>query len=193
MHTYNVDIGIFTESWLNDDMPSDAVAIDGYYVLRKDRDKCKGGGIICYSKVQPHPITVDDQAVPALSVCNTEFLPLFFKSLSLLVICIYHPFWNDPDEHEAAICCVTDLIDYVAVHETCNSDLRVVLLGDFNDLKKYYDDISDVTQLKALVNFPTRGDSILDQIFRIWTVTKCLSFFLHLVGRTILLFCGNLF
>lgn len=102
LHQHHVDIGVFTESWLND-------AINGYDILRKDRET-DSDGIICYTKIRPPPLTIDAQAVPAL---KTEFLPLFFKSLCLVVICMYHPFWNNHFHHEAAINCITDIIVHV--------------------------------------------------------------------------------
>ena len=38
-------------------------------------------------------------------------------------------------------------------------------MGDFNDLRKFYNVISRVTQLKPHVKFFTRGEHILDQLF----------------------------
>ena len=38
-------------------------------------------------------------------------------------------------------------------------------MGDFKDLKNYYDSISDVTQLKPMISFSTRGNNVLDQLF----------------------------
>ena len=78
---------------------------------------------------------------------------------------MYYPFWNESEEHELAISCINDILDYVPIHEDFFSPLRVVLCGDFNDSRKYYTTISSVTQLKVPVEFPTRSDKTFDQIF----------------------------
>ena len=42
-------IACITESWLNDNTPSDSLYMDGYSFYRCDRkDGCRGGGIVCY-------------------------------------------------------------------------------------------------------------------------------------------------
>ena len=41
------DIVCLTETWLSDDVPSEAVSIDGYDFFRKDRNR-QGGGLACY-------------------------------------------------------------------------------------------------------------------------------------------------
>ena len=90
---------------------------------------------------------------------------MFFSHMSLLIIGVYHPFWDDPLSHDEAINCITDLIDYVVMNLDFDSRLRIVLLGDFNDLRYYYKTISHVTHLKSRVSFPTRGEHVLDQLF----------------------------
>ena len=153
LNQHQIDIGVFVESWLSKDIPDDAVAINGYMTFRKDRDNGTGGGIVCYSKLNPPPTVILSESVFSLNSCKTEFLPLFFNKLSLLVIGVYHPFWNAPRNHDDAINCITDIIDYVAVNLDFDSYLRVVLLGDFNDLRGYSKTISSVTQLKPHVTF----------------------------------------
>ena len=45
------------------------------------------------------------------------------------------------------------------------SDARIIIVGDFNDLRHFYDEIAQLTSTKALVNFSTRGEHTLDQLF----------------------------
>jgi hypothetical protein len=146
-------------------MPDEAVSINGFNHVRKDRERGNGGGIICFFKPTMVPIVITSREVPLLANCKTEFLPLYFRCASLLVIACYHPFWDNAVEHEAAIECITSIIDYFVVNSSSNSFLRVSVLGDFNDLTNYYSHLSDVTQLNPVVTFPTRGTRILDQIF----------------------------
>ena len=161
----SINLVFFVETWLRNDIPDEAVAIPGYNMVRKDRVIRDGGGIICYFGSSLGPSVLTTQEVPALSTCSSEFLPLFFPSLSLLTIACYHPFWNNLSEHTSAIDCISDILDYVAINETFSGNLRVIVLGDFNDLCKLSDLMSNVTQLKPVVNFPTREDNVIDQIF----------------------------
>ena len=165
LRKHHTDIALFVESWLNKDVLDNFVSIDGYNIIRRDRISGKGGGIICYVKNDIIPTVIDSTHIPSLSICNSEFLTVFFGQMSLLLIGIYHPFWNCPDEHESAISTITDIIDYAMVNEQYFGNPRVVIFGDFNDLSKFYDEISILTQLHPMVSFTTRGDKTLDQLF----------------------------
>ena len=128
--------------------------------------------------------------------CGTEFLPLFFHKFSLLVIGCYHPFWNDIVEHEAAIECISCIIDYAAVNLPYESFFRILLIGDFNDLYKSYDVISGAMNLKHIITFHTRNDKVLDQLFTNFHNTVVTIHLLSLplsVALTIAVFCAILF
>lgn len=165
LRKHHIDIALFVESWLNKDVLDQFVSIDGYNIIRHDRSTGKGGGIICYVKSDIIPTVIESTQIPSLSVCNSEFLTIFFRQMSLLLIGLYHPFWNSPVEHEAAINAITDVIDHVMVNEQYFGKPRIVIFGDFNDLWKYYDEISMITQLRPLVSFATRCGKTLDQLF----------------------------
>ena len=173
LRQHHVPLAFFVETWLHEDVPDEAVAVEGYSVVRRDRGVRAGGGIICYFDSALHPIVINSQKVPAMGNCSTEFLSLFFPCLSLLTIACYHPFWNNPSEHDSAISCITDIMDYVAVNESCSRKLRIILLGDFNDLCKLADSITNITELSPVINFPTREARTIDQIF-----TNCQSDYL---------------
>ena len=50
MDRHKVDLAIFTETWLNDDIPNEILRIDGYDILRNDRKEKRGGGVSIYIK-----------------------------------------------------------------------------------------------------------------------------------------------
>ena len=87
---------------------------------------------------------------------------LFFRKFSLLIIGCYHLFWNDNVEHEAAIECISCIVDYAAVNLPYESYFRILLIGDFNDLHKYFDVISGSMNLKHIIAFHTRNDKTID-------------------------------
>ena len=68
--------------------------------------------------------------------CKTEILPILFREYSLLMLAVYRPFWNNTQEHESAIDCITEIVDFVNSNEVFTSDLRIILCDDFNDLVK---------------------------------------------------------
>jgi len=150
---------------LNDELPDACVAIDGYGIVRKDRMERSGGGLICYHDPSLIPTVLTEQEVNSMGTCDTEFLPILFRELSLLVIVCYHPFWNNTVQHESAIECLVDIMDFTTANEDYPSSLRILLVGDFNDLSKYSDRISCDTGLSPSVTFHTRGNKTIDQLF----------------------------
>lgn len=183
LRQHRIGLAFLFETWLNSDIPNESVTISDYNIYRKDRQRGSGGGIICYSKVNSTPIIIDEHSVPSLKECNSEIFPLFFRDISLLVIGIYHPFWRNKVEHESAIDCIICVIDFVLINEEYKIRPHVMLLGDFNDLSCYYDHIARVTDLKPIIDAPTRGTRIIDQLF---TNIRCSEFpkVLSPIGRS---------
>ena len=157
------DICVFTESWLDTNTPNDSLATPGYSVFRCDRQYRKGGGIMCFIRSHFKCDIIDPSFVSSLSMCKTEFLILYIRDFHLLLICLYHPFWKDSAAHEKAIECISDVTDFGFLR--FGTHMRVILCGDFNDLREHFDTISSLCRLTPLVDFPTRGTQCLDQIF----------------------------
>ena len=159
------DICVFTESWLHSDIPDSALSVPNYFIVRKDRDS-NGGGIICYfsDKFQSHAMRILTSCdIPSIGTCGSELLPIIVSNL--VVIVVYHPYWNNFAMHMQCIECLTDILDYVfsSVLDIHNS--KIIICGDFNDLRNYYTEIASLSCCKPVVNFPTRGSNTLDQIF----------------------------
>jgi len=160
----NPDLIVLTETWLDSDTPDESVTLSGYAVARKDRNKF-GGGIIIYVSLKFCFDVIDSNTVPSISACDTEILPVYFTSLKLLIVCIYHPFWKDAIKNEIAISCITDIIDHVfCVSESNPSTIKIVICGDFNDLVTDIDVLENSFDLKRIVTKVTRGSRVLDQI-----------------------------
>ena len=162
LNKYTPDVAVFCETWLDDSIPDVAISCNNYNVIRKDRNKY-GGGIACYVNESFSPSVLTHFDIPSLNDCGSEFLPIMLPNL--LLIAIYHPFWNCPKEHEAAISCLLDIIDFSLSSSLDSSDLRIVIIGDLNDLRHYTNDIEQLTRTKAIVDFPTRCKNVLDQFF----------------------------
>lgn len=156
------DICAITESWLDLDLPDSAIAVPEYSIIRRDRDGQMGGGILCYIRSNYSYSIIDDISLPILN-SRTEFLVFYVEDLTTLLIVIYHPHWNDSRANEEAITFITSAIDLVLIK--FGDYINIVLCGDFNGLREHFDTISALTQLKPMVDSPTRGSHILDQLF----------------------------
>ena len=139
------DVAVFVESWLDEQTPDTTVSIPGYVAFRHDRNSL-GGGIICYVNEQ-YNVKVVNSPLDLLSKCDTEMLCIFICELRLLVISIYHPVWNNVSKHDLAISSVIDVIDSVLSDDNFPNDSKIILCGDFNDLHKFSNRISQLTGL----------------------------------------------
>ena len=158
------DIAVLCETWLSDDIPDSSVSIPNYNVFRRDRDS-HGGGVAIFVVNTLKVDIIDEVQVPCLRSCNSEILSCVIPSRSFLLISIYHPFWNNMSRNDEAVQCIAAIIDYCLTRILDPLRARIVLCGDFNDLRLCSDDISRLTNLKQVVNFPTRAQNALDLIF----------------------------
>jgi len=131
-------------------------------VFRRDRAVGEGGGIVCYIRSDYSCSVIDLCDIPGLTSSGSEFLVIAVKDFNLLLICLYHPFWNNAAADEEAIACLTGIIDFA--HLRFGTNLRIVVCGDFNDLRLHLSTIASILQLTPLVDFSTRGSNCLDQI-----------------------------
>jgi hypothetical protein len=162
------DIAVFTETWLERTTSNDGVAVPGYSTIRCDRSHRQGGGILCYIKDSLSFSPVDLQQ-PTDERCS-ESLCFFVRDFNLALLVLYHPHWNDSKAHDAAMSLITQTVDFLIV--TYGPRLRIIVCGDFNDLRHSYNLITSVTSLSPVVNFATRGANTLDQVFTNFATDK---------------------
>lgn len=155
-------IVVLTESWLSSETPDSAVDLNGYSVIRKDRNS-HGGGILCYVRSTFSVCVIHDHEVPSLPSSDSEFLCFYLKEPHVVVIAVYHPFWDNVSAHNASISVISGLIDFAFIKY--GSSLHVILCGDFNGLRTHFGTLSVLLRLSPVVNFSTRGSNTLDQIF----------------------------
>ena len=164
------DIVLLCETWLNKEIPDSAVEISGYTSFRNDRN-AYGGGIIAYFADFLKVVAVRCENI-LLETSETEFSVFVLPDVSLLLIALYHPVWNNKSKHEAAVNQIMDIIDFVMCSYLNPCNAKIILCGDFNDLRLFNDDIARLSGLTQIVDFPTRGDHTLDQIFTNMPVTN---------------------
>ena len=158
------DIIVLTESWLDESTPDSSVSLPGYSIARKDRNK-KGGGVIIYIAAHLQFRFLEIQTIGAIELCDSEILPILFPERKLLLIAIYHPFWNDSDRDAKAISTICDIIEYVFSMSAFDpSSTKIIVCGDFNDLIDHLSDLENAAGLSRVVFEKTRGERTLDQI-----------------------------
>jgi len=137
------DILAITETHLHKNLSEDAIAIDNYSIIRKDRfgHKNHWGGVLFYyqNHLEIHQL---DLLPPTVNI-EAIFLELITKSQKLLVGCIYRP--PDYKDFLGPFNQVLDIICHRA---------NILLLGDFNiDLSKANTPLStEFKQILAAAN-----------------------------------------
>jgi len=127
---------------------------------------CNCGGVLCYVRSIYTCLVLTAERMPPLVNCSSEILPIFITSLSTLLICVYHPFFNNKEKDEEAINTFVSIIDHFLLSMRQDPDgIRLVLCGDFNDIRKLNDQLCSLTGLQPCVSQPSRGSNILDQIY----------------------------
>ena len=134
------------------------VNIAGYHLYRRDRINRMHGGVCMFIKdsiisQELTELQSDEHEVLWLNV-RPRRLPRGFSSIIIGVV--YHPPSADNESmHDYIRDCLTKI---EALHQNCG----IIIAGDFNKFEQErYAFISPET----LINFPTRGANMLDQIF----------------------------
>ena len=159
MKTNCVDIAIITETWLNENIPNEPLAITGYDLMRKDRIAQTGGGVCAYvNSTIPYKRWID------LENENFESLWLTFRPAKLprdvtniTLICVYHPPQANNEELKDHLC---QGIDYI-LSKHLQSGLLV--LGYFNSFSDGY--LISSLNLTQIVKVATRNNRTLDKCY----------------------------
>jgi len=160
---HNCCINFFTESWLNSDVSSETISIPGFQTVRRDRDdgqsNSHGGGILGYISGQ-----VTFEIIKIVNPDNLEVLPIFLTDYNLLLIAIYHPFWNNPDKHNLVLDHLFNIVNFTK-ESFVKFQYKMLLVGDLNDLRHHIYLFADIFKLKNIVSFNTRRNNSLDCVY----------------------------
>ncbi len=155
---------VFTETWLNNNIPDSAIQLHGLNCYRADRDsslsgKTRGGGLCVYinkewcnnaAVISTHCSSLVEFMVVK---CRPFYLPQEFTAIVIVAVYI-PPCANAKD----ALC---ELYSAISEQQTNNPDGFFIIAGDFNHanlktvLPKFYQH----------VNFATRGNNTLDFVY----------------------------
>lgn len=158
---------VFTETWLNDNIPDSAIQLEQLACYRADRaladgGKTRGGGVCVYIRdAWCRDATVVGRHCSPLAEfmivkCRPFYLPREISSI-LLVATYIPPTSNISNRNEV----LNELYQAISEQQTAHPDGFIILAGDFNhaDLKTV------LPKFHQHVHFPTRGDNILDFVY----------------------------
>ena len=120
LHDETLDVLSINESRLDDNVDESQIKIDGYEIVRNDRNR-EGGGVAIYYRDYLNVKIRDDLAIPNLEVICLEVNK--FKCKPLLVASIYRP-------PSAQIELFDKINDFIKAMDTENKD--IVIVGDVN-------------------------------------------------------------
>ncbi len=155
---------VFTETWLNNNIPDSAIQLHGLNCYRADRDsslsgKTRGGGLCVYiNKEWCNNAAVISKHCSSLVEfmfvkCRPFYLPREFTAIVIAAVYI-PPCANAKDA-------LRELYSAISEQQTNNPDGFFIIAGDFNHanlktvLPKFYQH----------VNFATRGNNTLDFVY----------------------------
>ena len=159
MTTNKIDICCVAESWLDTNIPDEAISISGYSIYRRDRGgEQRGGGVVCYVSSTWPCVRLEEFDNPDL---ETLWLlirrPTMPRCVSHIVMCVvYHPPAANSRQLTSHIIKCLDSITQQHPYA------GIILLGDVNQLN---DSPLRSYPLRQLVNRPTRNEATLDKIY----------------------------
>ena len=153
----NVGIAGISETWCTSDMPDEALAINGYNIVRRDREFRRGGGVMCYVRsdipFKTWPALQSEQETIWITARPSK-LPRQFSTL--LIGTLYHP--PNANNRDMLSHLTTSIDTILKDHPYAG----ILLMGDFNSLKD--NSLKGAYNLKQIVQKPTRGSKVLDKV-----------------------------
>ena len=152
----NYDIIFITETWLNS-YKENLYRLEGFSSHFCHRKQRMGGGVGVYIRDHLSPRMIYKYSDTKVSMYWFQLHQGNLQSITYGVI--YHPPGLTREEKEST----TDKIISTVAKLMNKSQTNIFLCGDFNDLPT--NPITHLFPLSQIVNFPTRGQNILDKIF----------------------------
>nr|CAH7752017.1 unnamed protein product [Callosobruchus chinensis] len=160
----NFDIIALTETWLNQNVDSDLLSLDGYQLFRNDRIDSRGGGVLIYIANRIRCSKID-------LISSIEQLWITFKigAVSFCFGVIYRPpksnvydFINQFQDSLSYLCPRYDQM-------VCTGDFNIDFLDRNAKAVKLFDDSMDAFGLHQVITAPTRfgvsSETLLDLFF----------------------------
>ena len=163
---HNPDVIVITETWFDPCLPDSLFSIDGYNLLRCDRNS-NGGGIALFLR---HTLSYQRIDIASIPNVKSNFLCCMLPELSIIFFCIYHPYWGSSSTHRSVLEHLQDSFDGLV--RSHGSNFQFTVCGDVNGLSNHLPSFFLCNNLTQLINFSTCGDNTID----IFATTKPSSY-----------------
>ena len=172
----NFDIFTFSESWLDERLNNQMLDINAYNLIRHDRvwfvndstQPKRGGGVGMYIK---EAYTYSSNTYEAYNLSTNDIECLWIEIIrpsakNITIGTLYRP----PNGNVISFC---DKLTETILDININNNKEIYILGDFNinynlkrseNMRKLHE-FELLTNLKQLINTPTRHENIIDLIF----------------------------
>ena len=158
MNDHNIDIFCVAETWLNDKINNNSVALNGYNILRYDRKHKRGGGVCIYFRKQFNMKVILATTYGITSITEVLMAELILSSITILIAVCYTPKTpTQADLNNFQVFLSSHAMNYS--HFITGCDLNLDML---NSSHKFH----DLLKAKFLISIPfspTRGSAWLDQ------------------------------
>ena len=157
-HYANLDLICLTETWLHCHIQDSVVSINGFNLIRKDRQEGSHGGVCVFIKDLIPFIVLEDLSESPLEVLWIKLRPTRLpRGVNNIVLgIVYHP----PSSSDFAM--LEYLTNCLSTIESRYPNSGIILLGDFNQLN--IASLNRSYNLKQIVKFQTRGSNTLDLV-----------------------------
>uniref|UniRef100_A0A9J8A6D7 Reverse transcriptase domain-containing protein n=1 Tax=Cyprinus carpio carpio TaxID=630221 RepID=A0A9J8A6D7_CYPCA len=157
---------VFTETWLSDSVPDCAIQLDQLTCYRADRarvagGKTRGGGLCVYINDAwcRDAVVICKHCSPLVEFMIIKCWPFYLprEYTAILLVSVYIPPNNNSNRNDA----LNELYQHISEQQTAHPDAFLIIAGDFNhaDLKSVF------PKIHQHINFPTRGNNILDFVY----------------------------
>ncbi|XP_033111173.1 uncharacterized protein LOC117112210 [Anneissia japonica] len=166
-----VDIGIFSESWINK-QNEHTVCVEGFTLFYEGRTNRNGGGVAALVKDGIVATKVNYLPVPEELECMWLQIQLKRtpREFSAIFICVvYHSPGQSVNSHFVLIQYLRESVDII---RSRSPRAGLIICGDFNEVRHKIGRLCSATGLKQIVKQPTRGTNTLDLI-----VTNLVNYF----------------
>jgi hypothetical protein len=150
------DVLCLSETWLHKDLPDSAFSIKNYALFRDDRKLRKGGGVCIWAKYDMNPVRF---CIDVNTPIEIECIAVILEKNQLGIINIYVPPNLLANIYIDVNIFVTTIYDNILLKWP---HFRITIVGDFNNMCLLH--IQRHCALTPMIDFNTRGDSILDQV-----------------------------
>ena len=168
------DIVVFTETWLDANIPDSLIDMPHYFALRKDRKNKMGGGVMMYIRNGLqfrlldnvfHDFNHCDHFEIMWVLVRPRRLP---REVSVIIVCIvYFPPWYSAAMNDELCGFIVKCVDHL---RRKYPNACFLIAGDFNQVKTAK--FNNHLHFTQVVKNPTRINNILDKIF-----TNCATFY----------------